>query len=219
MDVNPQQRQYAAATQRNRQPILEILQEVLPPCGTILEVASGTGEHCIYFAPRLRHLQWWPSEPNPILRESIIAWRSHFPSNNLHPPIFLNACDRVWPMEAGTIPEGMTPEEFNANPIAAMVNINMIHISPWATCLGLMAGAGRILPPEGILYLYGPYKRDGRHTAPGNEEFDRALRSSNPEWGVRDLEAIIAAAEAENLTVLKVVEMPANNLSVIFQRW
>lgn len=218
MNVNPQQRQYAAATLRNRQPILTILQEVLPPRGTILEVASGTGEHSIYFAPYLRHLQWWPSDPNSRLRESIEAWRSHSPRDNLYPPLSLDARDRVWPMEVGAIPTGMTPEEFNAHPIAAIVNINMIHISPWAACLGLMAGAGRILPPEGILYLYGPYKRNHCHTAPSNEEFDRFLRSSDPEWGIRDLEAVIAAAEAENLTLLKIVEMPANNLSVIFQR-
>ncbi|MEM9543492.1 MAG: DUF938 domain-containing protein [Cyanobacteria bacterium P01_E01_bin.42] len=218
MDLNSPQRQYAAATLRNRQPILKVLQEVLPPCGMVLEVASGTGEHGVYLAPRLHPLRWWPSDPNPISRESITAWRSHFQSENVYPPLTLDARDRVWPMEAGEIPEGMTPEEFQANSIAAIVNINMIHISPWAACLGLMAGAERILPAEGILYLYGPYKREGRHTAPSNEEFDRFLQSSNPEWGVRDLEAVIAAAEAENLTFLKIVEMPANNLSVIFQK-
>ena len=218
MDINLQQRQYAAATLRNRQPILEVLQEILPPRGTVLEIASGTGEHSIYFAPRLQPRQWWPSEPNPVLRASIEAWRSHSPSDNLYPSIDLNARDRVWPIEAAMPSGAIATEGWPENPIVAIVNINMIHISPWAACLGLMAGAGRILPPDGILYLYGPYKRDGKHTAPSNQEFDRALRSSDPEWGVRDVEAVIDAAKAENLTFLKIIEMPANNLSVIFQR-
>ncbi|MEA5471812.1 DUF938 domain-containing protein [Spirulina sp. 06S082] len=216
IDVNPEQRKYAAATLRNRQPILEVLQEVLPPRGTVLEIASGTGEHSIYFAPNLQPRKWLPSEPNPVMRLSIEAWRSHSPSPNLYPVIDLNVCDRPWPIEG----EGTTQEQFDfsTDPITAIVNINMIHISPWEACLGLMAGAGRILPPKGILYLYGPYKRDGQHTASSNQEFDRSLRSRHPEWGVRDIEAVIAAARVENLTFLKTVEMPANNLSVIFQR-
>jgi Protein of unknown function (DUF938) len=204
--MNRDRKQYAPATQRNREPILEVLQRVLPTEGTILEVASGTGEHAVFFAPRLSPRRWLPSENDPLLRDSIAAWREEFPAANLNATIALNARDRVWAVEG---------QDLN---IQAIVNINMIHISPWSACLGLLAGSDRILPPGGILYLYGPYKRGGEHTAPSNESFDAMLRSQNPDWGVRDLDDVVAAAQEYNFTLQEIVQMPANNLSVVFQK-
>ncbi len=198
-------RRYAPATQRNREPILEVLFRVLPPQGNILEIASGTGEHSIFFAPRLAPRQWYPSEPQPQLRESITTWRNYFKSDNLHPPLDIDAAADIWSIEKQDIT------------INAIVNINMIHISPWETCLGLMAGAKRILPVGGILYLYGPYKRNGKHTAPSNQAFDQSLRSQNPEWGVRNLEDVVSVAQENSLVLQEIVPMPANNLSVVFK--
>lgn len=212
MTFSEDTRQYAPATERNRQPILEVLQRVLPATGTILEVASGTGQHATYFAPSLAPRHWQPSDPNPQACDSIAAWQSHFPCETLHPPLILDAAATQWPVETSNDPI------FKQHPISAIVNINMIHISPWAACLGLMAGANRILPSNGVLYLYGPYKRDRQHTAPSNAAFDQSLQRSNPQWGVRDLETVVAAAEAEGFQLKEVVQMPANNLSVIFGR-
>jgi hypothetical protein len=215
MTTPPDARQYAPATQRNQEPILEVLQRVLPRTGTVLEVSSGTGEHAIFFAPRLLPRRWLPSDPNPLARESIAAWRSHCPSENLLPPIALDARDPLWLVEQ---PEAQEKLNLRQYPVGAIVNINMIHIASWSACLGLMAGAGRILPPQGILYLYGPFKQEGQHTAISNVEFDRNLQLRNPEWGVRDLEKVIIAGEIESLTLLEIVPMPANNLSVVFQK-
>jgi SAM-dependent methyltransferase len=202
-------RQYAAATQRNREPILDVLKQVLPPEGTVLELASGTGEHAVFFAPRLQPRKWQPSDPNPMLRDSIAAWSQQLPSDNLYSPLEIDVRSPVWAVEN---------KELNIAPITTIVNINMIHISPWAACLGLMAGANRILPPGGILYMYGPYKINGKHTAPSNAGFDESLRAQNPQWGVRDLDEVIAAAKAQQLTLRNTYPMPANNLSVVFQR-
>ena len=201
-------RQYAPATERNREPILEVLRRVLPPAGTVLEISSGTGEHITFWAPRLPHLQWLPSEPQAQMRASIQAWGEALPAPNLRlPPLALDVSDRPWPVEA-------EPPE----PLAAIVNINMIHIAPWEMCEHLMAGAQRILPSGGVLYLYGPFKRDGQHTAPSNEAFDLMLRDRNPRWGVRDLEAVAAIAQKHDLKLTDTIPMPANNFSVIFQR-
>ena len=205
-------RQYAPATDRNRQPILDILQKVLPPTGTVLEISSGTGQHGAYFAPQLQPRHWLPSDVNPTALNSIEAWRIQSSCETLHPPLKLDVTRAQWPVETGN------DSTLLAYPISAIVNINMIHISPWSACLGLMAGAHRILPTDGILYLYGPYKRDGQHTAPSNAAFDESLRHSNPDWGVRDLETVIEVAQAEGLQLQEIIPMPANNLSVIFQR-
>jgi hypothetical protein len=210
-------RQFAPATQRNREPILAVLSSVLP-MGTVLEISSGTGEHAVFLAPRLAPRIWIPSDPNPIARTSIAAWRSQFPAESLYPPIALDACDPVWPVETPELPESLQGLNLQRDPIWAIVNINMIHIAPWSACLGLLAGAGRILPAAGVLYLYGPFKRNGEHTAPSNAAFDEGLRSQNSAWGVRDLEAVIVAAQVQGLGLLEVRSMPANNLSVIFQR-
>lgn len=199
-------RKYAPATERNREPILEVLKRVLPPQGNILEIASGTGEHAIFFASRLAPCLWIPSDRDPLLRDSITAWKESREIDNLTAPLAINASESQWVIETTEIK------------INAIVNINMIHISPWESCLGLMAGAGRILSSRGILYLYGPYKRGGKHTAPSNASFDLSLRGSNSSWGVRNLEDVVEVAKAAGLALQEIVAMPANNLSVIFQR-
>jgi Protein of unknown function (DUF938) len=213
MNTPQDARQYAPATQRNREPILEVLLQVLPASGTILEVASGTGEHAVFFAPSLSPRRWLPTDANPQSRASIVAWAEHFPCDNLYPPVELDVREPVWAVEQGALTESL-----NASPIVAIVNMNMIHISPWSACLGLMAGAGRILPPGGILYLYGPFKQGGKHTAASNAAFDESLRAQNPEWGVRNLDDVVAAANTQHLTFKQIYQMPANNLSVVFQR-
>jgi hypothetical protein len=199
------ERQYAPATQRNREPILEILLRVLPPQGNILEVASGTGEHAVFFAPHLAPRCWIPSDRDPQLRASIAAWRNYFQVTNLHLPLDIDATQSRWAIEDKAIE------------IQALVNINMIHIAPWSACLGLMAGANRLLSSGGILYLYGPFKQGGKHTAPSNSTFDQFLRGQNSQWGVRDLDEVIAVAKNNNLELQETFAMPANNLSVVFQ--
>jgi SAM-dependent methyltransferase len=209
MNTPADQRKFAPATQRNREAILEVLLQILPQNGTILEVASGTGEHAVFFSQYLTPRTWLPSDPNPELRASIRAWSEYLPCDNLQPPLDLDAISPIWPVEKQPLPE---PN------ISAIVNINMIHISPWSACLGLMAGAGRILPPGGILYLYGPYKQNGEHTAPSNAAFDESLQAQNPDWGVRNLEDVVTAATAQNLKLSQTYTMPANNFSLVFKR-
>ena len=199
-------RQYAPATQRNRKPIFEILSKTLAPNSNILEVASGTGEHSVFFASHCKSWSWIPSDINPQARESITAWKNIDRVNNLALPLTIDASKENWIEEA---------KDLN---IDAIVNINMIHISPWSACLGLIKGANKLLPPGGILYFYGPFKRNGKHTAESNASFDRSLRDRNPNWGIRDLEAVIQTAAKANLQLQEVIEMPANNLSVIFVR-
>jgi hypothetical protein len=135
----------------------------------------------------------------------------------LYPPIELDVRNPIWEVEQDELPESLQDMGFNRNSIVAIVNINMIHISPWSACLGLMAGARRILPPDGILYLYAPFKQGGNHTAPSNADFDESLQAQNPEWGVRELDEVVAVAQAQNLSLVETYAMPANNLSVIFQ--
>ena len=205
-------RKYAPATERNRESILEVLLQVLPKSGTILEIASGTGEHAVFFASRLRDYLWLPTDVNPQSRASIISWTEHNVCDNVYAPLELDAKEPVWAVENGEF------DGLNTKPIVAIVNINMIHISPWSACLGLMAGASRILKAGGILYLYGPFKQGGEHTAASNAAFDEYLRTENPEWGVRNLDDVIAVARAQNLILQQIYQMPANNLSVVFQR-
>jgi len=214
MPANRDARQFAPATQRNRDPILQVLQRVLPARGTVLELASGTGEHAAFFAPRLAPLAWLPSEADPRLLASIEAWRQQQGSDNLYPAIALDVRDPVWPIEQ----DGQQEDGFAPGPIAAMASINLLHIAPWCACLGLLAGAQRLLPAGGVLYCYGPFKRGGRHTAASNAAFDESLRAQNPDWGVRDLDAVAAAARDRELMLRETVAMPANNLSLVFQR-
>jgi SAM-dependent methyltransferase len=194
-------RLYRPHVARNREPILDVLRRVLPPRGLVLEIASGSGEHAAYFAKELPALVWQPSDPDPQALGSIAAHREAAEAPNLLAPLRLDVTSAHWPLEHAD---------------AAMCN-NMIHISPWTASEGLMAGAGRILPAGGILYLYGPYKINGRHTAPSNAAFDADLRARNPEWGIRDLDEVTALAGRHNLALVETVRMPANNLSVIFR--
>jgi SAM-dependent methyltransferase len=193
-------RRFAPAAARNREPILDVLRAHLPASGTALEIASGLGEHAVAFAAAFPKLVWQPSDPDPANRASIAAWIAAEGTPNLLPPIDLDATADIWPLATAD----------------AVVCINMIHIAPWAACLGLLRGAARLLAPGGLLYLYGPFKRDGMHTAPSNEAFDESLRARDPAWGVRDLGEVCQAAEGFALAAT--VAMPANNLSVLFRR-
>ncbi|MGO1075241.1 DUF938 domain-containing protein [Inquilinus sp. CA228] len=195
-------RQQAPAAARNRDPILAVLRGVLPRTGTVLEIASGSGEHSLHFARALPGLVFQPSDPNPEARHSIAAWAAESGLANLRPPLALDAAAASWPVSTAD----------------AVLCINMIHISPWAATEGLMRGAVAILPPGGPLYLYGPYRRAGVPTAPSNEAFDRDLRQRDPAWGLRELEAVAALAAAAGFSGPAVTEMPANNLSVVFRR-
>lgn len=187
---------------RNRDPILEVIRRVLPRTGTVLEIASGTGEHAVHFAAALPHLTWQPTDQDEQALSSIAAHRVASGSPNLLAPLRLDAATSDWPVERAD----------------AVVAINMIHISPWRATQGLMAGAGRVLPPGGVLYLYGAYRENGAHTAPSNEAFDQDLRSRNSEWGIRDLEEVVELAGNHGLELVERIPMPANNLSVVFQR-
>lgn len=195
-------RQYAPATQRNRQPIWDILSRILPPEGNILEISSGTGEHSVFFASHIVPRLWIPSDPNPQARDSIIAWKQDVQVENLALPLDIDVTVAEWY-------ENLRLE------ITAIVNINMIHIAPWSACMGLMTGAGKLIPSGGILYFYGPFKQAGEHTALSNLDFDRSLQSRNPEWGVRNLEDVLEVAASHNLQLQEIVKMPANNLSVV----
>jgi len=195
-------RLFAPATQRNRQPILDVLSRVLPGSGRVLEVASGSGEHALWFAQHLRPLIWQPSDPDPACRRSIAAHAAHAGLATIEAPLDLDAAVARWPIETAD----------------AVVCINMTHIAPWAATEGLVAGAARILPSEGPLYLYGPYMRGGRHTAPSNAAFDASLRGHNPDWGLRNVEDLAELAAPQGLVLSEIVEMPANNLSLVFKR-
>ena len=203
MGDRPDPRVYAPAVARNREPILAVLRRVLPATGLVLEVASGSGEHAAFFAAALPHLTWQPTDADPRARASIAAFRDAGDAPNLLPPLALDVMAATdWPVSAA----------------AAIVCINMIHIAPWSACEGLVAGAARTLPPGGVLYLYGPYKEGGRHTAPSNEAFDADLRARDPRWGVRDLGEVTALAQRHGFAHQEMVAMPANNRSVIFRR-
>ena len=195
-------RRSAPATLRNREPILAVLRKVLPATGLVLEVASGTGEHAVHFARALPALRWQPSDPEPEAIRSIAAWASAECLPNLLAPLALDAASEAWPVETAD----------------AVVCINMVHISPWEATRGLMRGAARILPAGAPLYLYGPFRRPGRPLEPSNAAFDRSLRLTDPRWGLRELDAVRESAAANGLAGECVVEMPANNLSVVFRR-
>ncbi len=206
--IRDRTKQYAPATERNRQPILEVLQQIIPKQGNILEIASGTGEHACFFATYFQSQEWIPSDPDPFLRLSIEAWRQDYTLNNLQVPLDINVSLPNW---TDNLNQAAIAE------IAVIIAINLIHISPWSACVGLMTGAGKLLPTGGILYLYGPYKQLGKQTAPSNERFDQSLQLKNPEWGIRNLEDVVQVAETNQLILQEIVPMPANNLSLIFQ--
>lgn len=196
-------RLFAPATARNRGPILEALRRCLPQRGLVLEIASGSGEHVTSFADASdAELVFQPSDPDARNRESIDAWTSSLVLTNVRPAIALDTTSTEWPVASAEV----------------VLCINMIHIAPWAAAVGLVRGSARVLPAGGVLYVYGPFRRDGRHTAPSNEAFDEYLRDSNPDWGVRDLETVMALAVANGFCSPVIEEMPANNLSLVFRR-
>ncbi|MEH2510976.1 SAM-dependent methyltransferase [Nitrobacteraceae bacterium AZCC 1564] len=192
----------APATLRNREPILDVLRGVLPASGLVLEIASGSGQHVVYFAQHFPHLTFQPSDPDAAALQSIPAWTHDAGVTNVLPPVMLDATSNNWPVATAD----------------AMICINMIHIAPWRACEGLLRGAGRLLRPGSPLYLYGPYRRADVATAPSNDAFDAALKSRDPKWGLRDLETVAKLAASEGFSAPAITEMPANNLSVVFRR-
>jgi SAM-dependent methyltransferase len=195
-------KRHAPSAERNREPLLPVLREVLPAQGTVLEVASGTGQHAVFFARAFPGLVWQPTDLEPENLESIEAWRTDEGTPNLRPPLVLDASASTWPLES----------------VDALVCINMVHISPWEATQGLLRGAARVLTPGGPLVLYGAYFIEGRPTAPGNLAFDASLRERNPAWGVRELGAVTAEARTHGLELERVVDMPNNNFTVVFRQ-
>ena len=193
-------RRHAPAAERNKGPIAAVLRRVLPAMGTVLEISSGTGQHVAHFAVELPRLTWQPSELDAESFASIAAWTDGLA--NVAPPLRLDAREDAWPI--GTVD--------------AIFNANLIHISPWDTCRGLLRGAARHLAAAGVLVLYGPYRIGGAHTAPSNAAFDLDLRARDPSFGVRDLEAVVAEAGANGLVLAERVEMPANNQTLVLRR-
>jgi len=196
------QRRSAPHVARNAAPIVEVLAGVLPARGLVLEVASGSGEHVLHFARAFPKLLWQPSDPEPVAVRSIEAWRVEAGLFNLLSAISLDARAAAWPVPRAD----------------AILCLNMVHISPWAATIGLMRGAGRLLEAGAPLYLYGAYRQAGVETAPSNEAFDESLKARNPDWGLRDLDDVVAEGEKEGLRLESVTPMPANNLSVVFRK-
>ncbi len=194
-------KQHAPATERNRDAIRDVLARELPETGTVLEIASGSGQHAAFFAAELPHLFFIPSDVEPAHLESIRAYQADGPANIL-PPREIDVRSHAW----------------QVGPVDAIFNANMIHISPWAACVGLIDGVRRNLAPGGVLVLYGPFRFEGRHTSESNAQFDDSLRAQNPEWGVRDAEDVIALARTADILFRERVAMPANNYCLIFDR-
>jgi SAM-dependent methyltransferase len=190
------------SAERNKGPILDVLGRVLPRHGLVLEIASGTGQHVVHFAKALPDLTWQPSDPDAELRESIVLRAREAQVANVNPPIDLDVTRRPWPLQTAD----------------AVVAINMIHVAPWSATLDLFEGAKALLSAEHVLFLYGPYRRNGHHTSQSNAQFDRDLRSRDPEWGLRDLEAVSDVAGRAGFVLAETVEMPANNFSLVFER-
>ncbi len=193
-------RLHAPATARNQDVILEVLQAHIKDSGVIFEVAAGTGEHSLHFAPSFPNAQWQPTDIDPSHLLSIDAWRNHANIQNILPAMYFNVLDDAFPHD-------------NLNAILA---INLIHISPLNVTKELMKKAGESLPPKGILFFYGPYKKDGMHTSDSNANFDLSLKSRNSEWGIRDMEQVIELAEVSGFKILEIKAMPANNFSPVF---
>ena len=195
-------KQSSPAAERNREPIAAVLADWLPEIGLVLEVASGSGEHAVHFAQRFPGLEWQPSDPNPAALTSIEAWRADSGLANLREPMILDATAATWPVESAD----------------AVLNINMVHISPWQAALGLLDGAARALPASGPLILYGPWTVQGFQTAPSNLAFDADLKRRNPAWGLRKVEDFALEAEKRGLLLDDQREMPANNRMLRFIR-
>lgn len=199
-------RRFNPSAARNRTPLLAALRPLLTKAGVLLELGSGTGQHAAFMAPHLPHLVWAPSEPDAGFHDSIAAWAAEAGAANVMPPRALDATWRDWSIDD------------IAGRLVAVLAVNLLHVAPWDVCRGLMAGAGRYLPKGGLLALYGPYLRAGVPTGEGNRRFDSELRAQNPEWGLRQLEDVAAEAAANGLDLGRPVEMPANNLAVVFTK-
>jgi hypothetical protein len=195
-------RRSAPAALRNREPIAGVLSEWLPEIGLVLELASGTGEHAIFFAERFPRLQWQPTDLHPDAIKSIAAWRELAGLPNVRAPLALDASADSWPVDRAD----------------AMLSINMVHISPWASATGLLDGAARLLAQGAPLILYGPWLKKGGPVAPSNLDFDSDLRRRNPSWGLRLVEDFAAAAAERGLALEQTRDMPANNLMLLFRR-
>ena len=196
-------RQYSPSAARNRGPILTLLTRLLPKQGIVLEIGSGTGEHVACFAKALPGLIWLPSDPDQAARASIEAWIASEGLANVRAPASIDVRDRTWGVE-------------NDAPFDAVISLNMLHIAPWEAALGLLARAGELLRFDGILFFYGPFMREGRHTAASNAAFDFDLRKRDSRWGVRDVDDLVGEAAIHGLEPRDVVRMPANNLSLVF---
>ena len=192
----------APAALRNREPIAAVLGGWFPSSGLVLEIASGTGEHALYFAQTFRDLEWQPSDVDPSALASIEAWRAASDLPNLRPPVVLDAASADWPCTRAD----------------AVLSINMLHISPWASAVGLVRGAAQILPAGGALILYGPWLKDDIETAPSNLAFDADLKRRNPEWGLRRVENFVEMAALRGMRLVETRQMPANNLMLLFRR-
>ncbi|MGE0613800.1 MAG: DUF938 domain-containing protein [Hyphomicrobiales bacterium] len=195
----------APSAVRNIPPILEVLKPRLPASGRALEIASGTGQHVCAFAEAFPGIHWTPSDADANARRSVAAWTAACGAHNIAAPLSIDVTAPDWP-------------DAIEGPLDLICAINLIHISPWEAALGLMSGAGRLLREGGLVYLYGPYKQDGAHTAESNMRFDESLRERDPAWGVRDMGDVAAAAAAQGLTQQEVIAMPANNFSLLFAR-
>ena len=194
-------RAHSLAAERNKQPILDVLQQVLnTEGGDLLEIASGSGQHVAHFAAALPAWTWWPSDVNAQVLPSIRAWVAEAGVANVRAPLQLDVTSAEWPV----------------GPVDAIYCANMLHASPWATCRGLMRGAARHLRGNGRLITYGPYLLDDTPTAPSNLAFDADLRERNPAWGLRRLADVQAEAAQAGLTLLQRFAMPANNLMLVF---
>jgi SAM-dependent methyltransferase len=209
--IEPDGRLDAAAFHRNHAPIWAVLEKFLGgQSGDVLEAGSGTGQHVVHFARHTPGITWWPSDFNEAHLKSIEAWRAHAGLANIHPPLAIDLTDPAWCRQ---MTDGSGPL-----PLTAVFCANVIHIAPWRVAEGLFAGAGRYLKSGGRFFLYGPFKRDGKHTAVSNAVFDTSLRQGNPEWGVRDIADVEQLAAQHGLALQEAVEMPANNMILVFAR-
>ena len=209
--TEPAGRLDAPAFHRNHQPIWAVLEKFLAGrSGDVLEAGSGTGQHVVYFARQNPDITWWPSDFSEAHLKSIAAWRAEAALSNIRPPQRIDLSDPAWSVATAG---GGAPGK-----LLAVFCANVIHIAPWRVAEGLVAGAARHLRDDGRLFLYGPFKRDGRHTAVSNAVFDTSLRSQNPEWGVRDIADVAKLAAGEGLELAETFEMPANNLILMFAR-
>ena len=190
------------SAERNKGPILEVLKTILPATGRVLEIGAGSGQQTVFFAAHFAALTWQASEPDAKNRRSIRAWIDHASIGNAPPPLYLYTGQADWPVDRAE----------------AVISINMIHIAPWDACVGLVAGAAKVLGAGGVLYFYGPFSEGGVHTSPGNADFDVSLKAHDPDFGLRDVDAVTAFAEEHGLQLERTIPMPSNNRSLIYRK-